>query len=88
MMQTCCFDPTYFRLINALFYVRSLRKWFGLQRHVNKCLSRKVDRKRDGIIYCRGGLMQFVLLLVAAAEIDGELQSLPLCLSPQCNVTA
>lgn len=32
--------------------------------------------------------MQFVLLLVAAAEIDGELQSLPLCLSPQCNVTA
>lgn len=82
MMQTCCFD---LRLISAsliLFYVRSLRKWFGLQIHVNKCLSRKVDWKRDGIIYCRGGLMQFVLLLVAAAEIDGEIQSLALCLSP------
>lgn len=26
--------------------------------------------------------MQFVLLLVAAAEIDGEIQSLALCLSP------
>lgn len=55
-------------------------KLFILQRHVNKRLSRKVDRKHDGIIYCRGGLIQFVLLLVAAANIDGELQSLALCL--------